>query len=147
MGCTRTEKAPCTGGSSEGVSTSRAPKTQPAWGVGVGGEQARARCSCAGLKDASRWHPLARAPPRTRAPQPFRALLPGGTHMVPVAVRVEGDEEGRVVPAPHERVTHGAARLGEGAQLPRVGQRRGRQREERGRVGAGAGAAAPTARA
>lgn len=69
-------------------------------------------------EDAARWHRLARAQsqsPSPRAHPPVReqrpapsALLPGGTHVVPAAIYAEGGEEGRVVPAHHERGVRGA---------------------------------------
>ena len=57
--------------------------------------------------------------------------------MVPAAVGAEGCEEGRVVPTHHQRSVHDAPRLGEGAQLQRVGQRGRGNGEERCGVGRG----------
>lgn len=93
-------------------------------------------------EDAARWQRVAGAQtPRPGAPPPVgeqrpapAQLLPRGAHVVPVAIRAEGSAEGRVMPAYHERQVHSAARLGEGAQLQRVGQRWHREGEERGRV-------------
>lgn len=82
-------------------------------------------------EDATRWQwvapaqaprPSALPPVGEQRPAPAE-LLPRGAHVVPAAIRAKGSAERRVVLAHRERRVHGAARLGEGAQLQRVGQR------------------------